>query len=100
MMFAANAGTTDKETGDFVPGFIDKLPLDFVTVSTALLFLMANVVYGLTEAADAGMVLKNVVVMIIVVVAVLVIMMYVTTVSVRFKMFLRENKKKTLKHGE
>ncbi len=94
MMFAANAGTVDKETGEIVPGFIDKLPFDFITVSTVLLFMMANVVYGLTEAADAGMVLKNVVVMIIVVVAVLVIMMYLTTVSVRFKIFLRESKEK------
>ncbi len=94
MMFAVNAGTVDKETGEILPGFIDKLPFDFVTVLTALLVLMANVVYGLTEAADAGMVLKNVVVVIIVVVAVLVAMTYVTTVSVRFKLFLREDKEK------
>lgn len=99
IIFAVNAGDVDEETGEIVPGFIDRLPLDFVTVSTALLFLMANVVYSLTKVADSGMVLSNVVVMLIFVVAVFVIMMYVTTVSVRFKIYLRENNKNR-KHGK
>lgn len=100
IMFAVNAGDVDEETGEIIPGFIDKLPFDFVTVSTALLFLLPNVIYGLVQVADAEMVLSNVVVMLIFVVAVIVILMYVTTVSVRFKIYLRENSKKTLQHKE
>lgn len=85
-MFAINAGTVDEETGEIVPGFIDKLPLDFVTVFTILLFVVAGMIMGLTEAADTEMVLTNVIVMIIFVAAVLVIMSYLTTFSVRVKM--------------
>lgn len=85
-MFAINAGTVDEETGEIIPGFIDKLPLDFVTVFTALLFVVAGMIMGLTAAADTEMVLSNVIVMIIFVAAVLVIMSYLTTFSVRVKM--------------
>lgn len=85
-LFTINAGTVDKETGEIIPGFIDKLPLDFVTVFTVLLFTVAGMVLGLTTAADTEMVLNNVIVMIICVAAVLVIMSYLTTFSVRVKM--------------
>ncbi len=85
-MFAINAGTVDEETGEIIPGFIDKLPLDFVTVFTILLFVVAGMIMGLTEAADTEMVLSNVISMIIFVAAVLVIMSYLTTLSVRVKM--------------
>ena len=85
-MFAINAGTVDEETGEIIPGFIDRLPLDFVTVFTALLFVVAGMIMGLTAAADTEMVLNNVIVMIIFVAAVLVIMSYLTTFSVRVKM--------------
>lgn len=85
-LFTINAGTVDKETGEIIPGFIDKLPLDFVTVFIGLLFIVAGMVMGLTTAADTGMVLNNVIVMIVSVAAVLVIMSYLTTVSVRVKM--------------
>lgn len=85
-MFAINAGTVDEETGEIVPGFIDKLPLDFVTVFMVLLFVVAGMIMGLTEAADTEMVLFNVIIMIIFVAAVLVIMSYLTTLSVRVKM--------------
>lgn len=81
-----NAGTVDEETGDIIPGFIDKLPLDFVTLFTILLFAVAGMVLGLTSAADTGMVLNNVIYMIIGVAAVLVIMSYLTTLSIRVKM--------------
>ncbi|MBQ8763090.1 MAG: HAMP domain-containing histidine kinase [Clostridia bacterium] len=81
-----NAGTVDEETGDIIPGFIDKLPLDFVTLFTILLFTVAGMVLGLTSAADTGMVLNNVIYMIIGVAAVLVIMSYLTTLSIRVKM--------------
>lgn len=85
-MFAINAGTTDEETGELIPGFIDKLPLDFVTVFTIALFVVAGMIMGLTAAADTEMVLNNVIVIIIFVAAVLVIMSYLTTFSVRVKM--------------
>lgn len=93
IMYAVNAGTVDEETGEIIPGFIDSLPLDFVTVSTALLFLLPGVIHELTVVAESGMVLSNVVVMLIFVVAVVVIMLYLSTVSVRFKIYLRENNK-------
>ena len=85
-LFTINAGTVDEETGEIIPGFIDKLPLDFVTVFIGLLFVVAGMVMGLTTAADTGMVLNNVIVMIVSVAAVLVIMSYLTTFSVRVKM--------------
>lgn len=85
-LFTINAGTVDEDTGEIVPGFIDKLPLDFVTLFIGLLFVVAGMVMGLTTAADTGMVLNNVIVMIISVAAVLVIMSYLTTFSVRVKM--------------
>ena len=85
-LFAINAGTVDEETGEIIPGFIDKLPLDLVTVFMILLFVVAGMVLGLTTAADTQMVLNNVIVMIISVAAVLVIMSYLTTFSVRVKM--------------
>ena len=85
-VFTINAGTVDDETGEIIPGFIDKLPLDFVTVFVILLFTVAGMVLGLTTAADTEMVLNNVIVMIICVAAVLVIMSYLTTLSVRVKM--------------
>ena len=85
-LFTINAGTVDEETGEIVPGFIDKLPLDFVTVFVVLLFFAAGTVLGLTTAADTGMVLNNVILMIVSVAAILVVMSYLTTFSVRVKM--------------
>ncbi len=85
-VFTINAGTVDKETGNIVPGFIDKLPLDFVTAFLILLFAVAWMVLGLASAADTGMVLSNVIVLTVSVAAVLVIMSYLTTLSVRIKM--------------
>ncbi len=85
-LFAINAGTVDGKSGEIIPGFIDKLPLDFVTLFIGLLFAVAVTVLGLTTAADTGMVLNNVIVMIVCVAAVLVIMSYLTTLSVRVKM--------------
>ncbi len=93
-VFTVNAGTVDEETGEIVPGFIDNLPLDFVTICLVLLFLSAQMVLSLTKASDVGMVLGNVVVMIIFVVAVLIIMTYLTTLSVRFKIYLRNKNSK------
>ncbi len=85
-LFTINAGTVDDETGDIIPGFIDKLPLDFVTLFVVLLFFAAGTVLGLTTAADTGMVLNNVILMIVSVAAILVVMSYLTTFSVRVKM--------------
>lgn len=85
-LFTINAGTVDEETGEIVPGFIDKLPLDFVTLFVVLLFFVAGTVLGLTTAADTGMVLNNVILMIVSVAAILVVMSYLTTFSVRVKM--------------
>ncbi len=85
-LFTINAGTVDEETGEIIPGFIDKLPLDFVTVFVILLFVVAGMVLGLTTAADTEMVLNNVIYVIVFVAAVLVIMSYLTTLSVRVKM--------------
>ncbi len=81
-----NAGETDNNTGEIVPGLIDKLPLDFCTVVLGLLFVVAWVIISLTTAADVEMVLNNVVIMFTCVAAILVIQTYLTTLSVRVKM--------------
>ena len=85
-LLTINAGETDKNTGEIVPGLIDKLPLDFCTVMLGLLFVVAWVIISLTTAADVEMVLNNVVVMFTCVAAILVIQTYLTTLSVRVKM--------------
>ncbi len=81
-----NAGTTDPVTGEIVPGFVDKIPLDVCTVAVILFFAVAMTVIGLTAAADVDMVLNNLVVVITFVTFIMLLMSYLTTVSVRFKM--------------
>ena len=81
-----NAGTTDPVTGEIVPGFVDKIPLDICTVAVILFFAVAMTVIGLTAAADVDMVLNNLVVVITFVTFIMLLMSYLTTVSVRFKM--------------
>ena len=81
-----NAGVTDPGTGEIVPGFIDKIPLDVCTVAVILFFAVAMMVIGLTAAADVDMVLNNLVVVITFVTFIMLLMSYLTTVSVRFKM--------------
>lgn len=85
-LLTINAGEVDAETGEIVPGIIDRLPLDFCTVMLAMLFMVAWVIISLTTAADVEMVLNNVVVMFTCVAAILVIQTYLTTLSVRVKM--------------
>ncbi len=85
-LLTINAGETDESSGEIVPGFIDKLPLDFCTVVLGLLFIVAWIIISLTTAADVEMVLNNVVVMFTCVAAILVIQTYLTTLSVRVKM--------------
>lgn len=84
-LLTINAGETDENTGEIVPGFIDKLPLDFCTLVLGLLFVVAWIIISLTTAADVEMVLNNVVVMFTCVAAILVIQTYLTTLSVRVK---------------
>ena len=85
-LLTINAGTEDEETGEIIPGFIDKLPLDLCTIVFALLFVIAWVIINLTSAAAVDMVLNNVVIVITCVIAVIVIMTYLTSLSVRVKM--------------
>ncbi len=81
-----NAGTTDPETGEIVPGFVDKIPLDLCTVAVIGFFAVAWMVIGLTTAADVDMVLNNLVVVITFVTFVMLLMSFLQTVSVRVKM--------------
>ena len=81
-----NAGTTDAETGEIIPGFIDRIPLDFLTLILIGFFAVAMMVIGLTSAADVNMVLNNLVVIITFVAFVMLLMSYLTTLSVRVKM--------------
>ena len=85
-LLTINAGETNENTGEIVPGLIDRLPLDFCTLVLGLLFVVAWVIISLTTAADVEMVLNNVVVMFTCVAAILVIQTYLTTLSVRVKM--------------
>ncbi len=85
-LLTINAGETNDNTGEIVPGFIDKLPLDLCTIVLSLLFVVAWIIISLTTAADVDMVLNNVVVMFTCVAAMLVIQTYLTTLSVRVKM--------------
>ena len=81
-----NAGSRDEESGEIIPGFVDKIPLDVCTLFLLVFFCVAWMVMGLTSAADTGMVLNNVVIMITCVAFVLILMTYLTTLSVRVKM--------------
>lgn len=81
-----NAGTIDPETGEIVPSFVDKIPLDLCTVVVVGFFAVAWMVMGLTTAADVEMVLNNLVVVITFVTFVMLLMAYLQTVSVRIKM--------------
>ena len=81
-----NAGNVDEETGDIIPGFIDKIPFDICTACVVLFFAVAWMVIGLTSAADVDMVLNNLVVVITMVAFVMLLMTYLTTLSVRVKM--------------
>lgn len=81
-----NAGNIDEETGEIVPGAVEKIPLDVLTLFLVALFAVAWVIISLTSAADVDMVLNNFVVMITCVAAVFVVMTYLTTLSVRVKM--------------
>ena len=83
---AMNAGTVDPETGDFVLGFIDRVPLDFLTLILIAFFAVAMMVIGLTSAADVNMVLNNLVVIATFVAFVMLLLSYLTTLSVRIKM--------------
>lgn len=85
-LLTINAGETNENTGEIVPGLIDRLPLDFCTLVLGLLFVVAWIIISLTTAADVEMVLNNVVVMFTCVAAILVIQTYLTTLSVRVKM--------------
>lgn len=81
-----NAGTVDPETGEIVLGFIDRIPLDFLTLVLIAFFAVAMMVMGLTTAADVEMVLNNLVVIITFVAFVMLLLSYLTTLSVRIKM--------------
>ena len=85
-LLTVNAGLQDDENAEVVPGFIDRLPLDFCTVVLAAMFAVAWIIVSLTSTADVDMVLNNVVVMITCVAAVLVLMTYLSTLAVRVKM--------------
>lgn len=85
-LITINAGNSDNENEEIVPGFIDKIPLDICTLFLIMLFVVAWIVIGLTSAAAVEMVLNNVVVMITCVAVILVLTTYLTTLSVRVKM--------------
>lgn len=85
-LLTINAGLQDNDNGEIVPGFVDRLPLDFCTLILVGMFAVAWVIVGLTSAADVEMVLSNVVVMFTCVAAVLVLMTYLSTLAVRVKM--------------
>lgn len=81
-----NAGNYDAETGEIIPGFVDKIPLDICTVVVVGFFVVAWTVMGLTTAADVDMVLSNLVTVITFVAFVMLVTSYLMTVSVRVKM--------------
>lgn len=85
-LITINAGNTDEETGEIIPGAVEKVPLDVLTLCLISLFTVAWMIIGLTSAADVEMVLNNFVVMITCVAAVFVVMTYLTSLSVRVKM--------------
>ncbi len=81
-----NAGTTDSETGEIVPSFVDKIPLDLWALAVICFSAVAWMVIGLTSAADVDMVLNNLVVVITFVTYVMLLMAFLQTISVRVKM--------------
>lgn len=85
-LLTINAGLQDDKNGEVVPGFIDRLPLDLCTAAIVLLFMVAWIIISLTSAADAEMVLNNVVIVFTCVASILVLMTYLSTLAVRVKM--------------
>ncbi len=81
----ANAGNTD-ESGTLVPGLIDKLPLDLVTVVAVGLSAVGIMCTRLTTVAGSGMVTENTVSLVVSILMMVVFMLYLETLSVRIKM--------------
>lgn len=81
-----NAGTSNEETGEVIPGFVDRLPIELCAAFFVITLVAAWIVIGLTSAADVGMVLNNVVIVVASVVIMLVLMSFLSTLSVRVKL--------------
>lgn len=81
-----NAGTSNEETGEVIPGLIDRLPIELCAAFLIVTLIATWIVIGLTAAADVGMVLNNVIIVIACVVIMLVLMAFLSTLSVRVKL--------------
>lgn len=81
-----NAGMSNEETGEVIPGFVDRLPIELCAAFFVITLVAAWIVIGLTSAADVGMVLNNVVIVVASVVIMLVLMSFLSTLSVRVKL--------------
>ncbi len=81
-----NAGTSNEKTGEVIPGFIDRIPIELCAAFLIVTLIAAWIVIGLTSAADVGMVLNNVIIVIACVVIMLVLMSFLSTLSVRVKL--------------
>lgn len=85
-VITVNAGQIDPETGEVIPGLMDRIPLDLWTLFIVGIFTITWIVSGLTSAADTGIVLNNVVIIIVGCVIMTVLMSFLETLSVRVKM--------------
>lgn len=81
-----NAGVKENQNGEIVPSFIDRIPLDICAAFLLFTFWVAWLIIGLTTAADANMVVNNIVIMITCVAMILILMTFLSTLSVRIKM--------------
>ena len=81
-----NAGTCNSETGEVIPGFVDRMPIELCAAFMLVTLVTAWIVIGLTSAADTGMVVNNVIIIIVCVVIMLVLMAFLSTLSVRVKL--------------
>lgn len=81
-----NAGTCNSETGEVIPGFVDRMPIELCAAFMLVTLVTAWIVIGLTSAADTGMVVNNIIIVIVCVVIMLVLMAFLSTLSVRVKL--------------
>lgn len=81
-----NAGTCNSDTGEVIPGFVDRLPIELCAAFMLVTVVTAWIVIGLTSAADVGMVVNNVIIVIVSIVIMLVLMSFLSTLSVRVKL--------------
>lgn len=75
-----------RKNGKVSMGFIDRVPLDLCALFTLIFLFLAYLCISLTQIADVGMVVFNVVVMFVTIIAMILLLTFLSTLSVRIKL--------------